>query len=499
MRAVNYARYSDEQQREESITAQLRAAREYCSKKGYTIIREYIDEAKSGKTDNRPDFQKMMADAKKKLFDVVIFHKIDRNARNEYDYYYHKAQLKKLGISIEYVAQNIDDSPEGAMMETMLVGMAAYYSRNLAKEVMKGMKENAYQAKFNGGYAPLGYSISEGQYVINEREATAIRLIYSMYLLGHGYSQISTELTLQGFTTRFGKPFGKNSLYSILSNPRYSGTYTFNKVNTRPDGSRNSHSTGANMIVLENAIPAIISKEDFQKVLLKMQANKRRSASYKAKNVYLLSGLMYCGDCGAAMCGKTTTVRGQKYQYYKCGAQDRRTNLSCHNRSINLVDFEDLVLEEVENTIFAPNKIEALINKIAKKYQERNSTLQTEKAALEKQKNITVRKMDNLYSRIEDGVADDYDLERLKKIKIEMTSIKTKLLELESKADITLSSNQVIEVINSYRHVLKNKKDAEHVRALLNNFINKVTVSTDNIIIQFKLNFCDLIGAGEET
>lgn len=498
MRAVNYARYSDDHQREESITAQLRAAREYCSKKGYTIIREYIDEAKSGKTDNRPDFQRMMSDAKKKLFDVIIFHKIDRNARNEYDYYFHKAQLQKLGVSLEYVTQNIDNSPEGAMMETMLVGMAAYYSRNLAKEVMKGMKENAYQGKFNGGYAPLGYRIVDGQYIINENEATAIKLIYKMYLLGHGYSEISSELTLQGFTTRFGKPFGKNSLYSILSNPRYSGTYTFNKVNTRPDGTRNSHSTGSNMIVLENAIPAIISKEDFQKVLLKMQANKRRSASYKAKHVYLLSGLIYC-DCGAAMCGKTTTVRGQKYQYYKCGAQDRRTNLNCNNRSINLVDLEDAILFEIENAIFAPNKLESLIDKIAKKYQERNSTIQTEKTALEKQKNITARKMDNLYTRIEDGNADDYDMERLSTIKNEMTSIKTKLLELESKSDITLSPSQITMVVNSYRHALKNKKDTEHVRALLNNFINKVTISSHNIVIQLKINFCDMIGAGEET
>lgn len=155
MRAVCYARYSDEQQREESITAQLRAAREYCSKKGYTIIREYFDEAKSGKNDNRPAYQKMLADAKKKLFDVIVFHKIDRNARNEYDYYFHKAQLTKLGVYLEYVTQNIDSSPEGAMMEAMLVGMAAYYSRNLTKEVIKGMRENAYKAKFNGGYPPL--------------------------------------------------------------------------------------------------------------------------------------------------------------------------------------------------------------------------------------------------------------------------------------------------------------------------------------------------------
>lgn len=499
MRAVCYARYSDDQQREESISAQLRAAREYCKNKGYTIVREYFDEAKSGKTDNRPEYQHMLSDAKKKLFDVIIFHKIDRNARNEYDYYFHKAQLKKVGVGIEYVTQNIDDSPEGAMMEAMLVGMAAYYSRNLAKEVMKGMQENAFQGKFNGGYAPLGYSIIDGKYIINEHEANAVKIIYSMYLLGHGYSEISAELTKQGFKTRFGKPFGKNSLYSILSNPRYSGTYTFNKVNTRPDGTRNSHSTGENMIVLENAIPAIISKEDFQKVIIKMQANKKRTASYKAKNVYLLSGLIYCGDCGAAMVGKTTSARGNKYQYYKCGAQERRTNLECHNSSINLVDLEDVILQEIEQNIFAENKMQTLIDKIASKYQERTNSIQTEKATLSKQKAVVERKMDNLYTRIEDGVADDYDMERLAKVKQEMTSIKTKLLELENKEILSLNPSQVMEVINSFRDALKNKKDTEQIRALLNNFINKITVSSEKITIQFKINFCDMVGAGEGT
>lgn len=498
MRAVNYARYSDENQREESITAQLRAAREYCKSKGYTIVREYIDEAKSGKTDNRPEYRRMMADAKKKLFDVIIFHKIDRNARNEYDYYFHKAQLKKLGVNIEYVTQNIDDSPEGAMMETMLVGMAAYYSRNLAKEVMKGMKENAYQAKFNGGYPPLGYSIINGEYIINEREATAVRLIFNMYLTGHGYSQISSELSRRGYKTRFGRPFGKNSLYSILSNVRYIGTYTFNKVNTRPDGTRNTHSTSENIITKENAIPAIISKEDYYKVLLKMQANKHRAAAYKAKNIYLLSGLIFC-ECGAAMVGKTTSARGQKYQYYKCGAQERRTNMKCHNSSINLVDLEDTILEAVEKNIFAPKNMESLISKISKKYQERNSNIQREKTALEKQKNIVARKMDNLYIPIENGTADEYDIERLNKAKKEMTSIKTRLLELESKSEFFLQPQQVVQVINSYRAALKNKKSPDDIRALLSTFINKITIHSTVIVVQFKINFCDIVGAGEGT
>jgi len=159
MIAALYARYSSDNQREESIVAQLRASREYCKKKGYTIIKEYADEACTGTNDNRPGYQQMFKDAKAGLFETVVFHKIDRNARNEYDYYTNKAQLQKYSVSVEYSAQNFDNSPEGQLMENTLVGLSAYYSRNLAKEIHKGQRENVLQGLTTGGKPPLGYGI----------------------------------------------------------------------------------------------------------------------------------------------------------------------------------------------------------------------------------------------------------------------------------------------------------------------------------------------------
>ena len=143
--------------------------------------------------------------------------------------------------------------------------------------------------------------------------------------------------------------------------------------------------------------------------------------------------------------------------------------------------------------------MESLISKISKKYQERNSNIQREKAALEKQKNIVARKMDNLYISIENGSADEYDIERLNKAKKEMTSIKTRLLELESKSEFFLQPQQVVQVINRYIAALKNKKSPDDIRALLSTFINKITVHSTVIMVQFKINFCDIIGAGEGT
>lgn len=190
-RAVIYARYSSDNQREESIDAQVRACREYCKRKDYFVTHIYKDEAKSGtKLAGRDAYKQMLADVKENLFDVIIFHKIDRNARNELDYYLTKDMLVKNNVRYEYAVQNIDGSPEGQMMENMLVGFAAYYSRNLSKETKKGLNENAHKCLFNGGVPPLGYDIDQNQlYVINTKEAEIVKLIFKLYIEGIGYKK----------------------------------------------------------------------------------------------------------------------------------------------------------------------------------------------------------------------------------------------------------------------------------------------------------------------
>lgn len=155
-RAVIYARFSSVNQREESIDAQVRSCKEHCKRKGYIVTHIYKDEAKTGtKLAGRDAYKQMLADVKEDLFDVIIFHRIDRNARKELDYYLTKDTLIKNKVRYEYAAQNIDDSPEGQMMESMLVGFAAYYSRNLAKETKKGLNENAYRPNLTAGLLPL--------------------------------------------------------------------------------------------------------------------------------------------------------------------------------------------------------------------------------------------------------------------------------------------------------------------------------------------------------
>lgn len=205
-RAALYARFSSDNQRSESIDAQIRAMTAYCTQHRISIVDTYVDEAKSATTDRRPSFQQMIADSVSHRFNIVLVHKLDRFARNRYDSAVYKRELKKNGVSVYSVLENLDDSPESIMMESVLEGMSEYYSQNLAREVMKGMRETALQCKHTGGKPPLGYDVDPvtRKLVINPQEAEAVRLIFSMYSVGCGYSEVIDALYEAGYKTKKG-------------------------------------------------------------------------------------------------------------------------------------------------------------------------------------------------------------------------------------------------------------------------------------------------------
>lgn len=146
---VIYARYSSQRQNETSIEAQLKECYEYCKAHNYTVIEEYIDKAKSAKTDNRPDFKRMINDSSKKQFEGIVCYQLDRFARNRYDSATYKAKLKRNGIRVYSAKENINDDASGILMESVLEGMAEYYSQELAQKVNRNMRLNAMKGYFN--------------------------------------------------------------------------------------------------------------------------------------------------------------------------------------------------------------------------------------------------------------------------------------------------------------------------------------------------------------
>ena len=344
MKAFAYARFSSDQQREESIDAQLRAIREYANKNDIEIVREFTDEARSGTSDKRPGFLKMFEDLPIYKPDFVIVHKLDRFSRDRYDSAYYRRIIKKAGARLVSVLEPLDDSPESIILESVLEGMAEYYSRNLARETLKGLKETAYKCEHTGGLPPLGYDVVNRKYVINRAEAAVVRKIFHMYADGKSYDRILEEL--KGVKTKSGKPFGKNSLNSILNNEKYIGNYIFGR---QKRANHNSHADNTEVIRIEGGIPRIIDDSTWNAVRERMSNNKR-NASYKAKRIYLLSGKLVCQKCHAMMVGSTTTNRkGYEYMWYGCSTKYRTHE--CDQPNIPAERIESSVLDLVEERL----------------------------------------------------------------------------------------------------------------------------------------------------
>lgn len=369
MLAAAYARFSSDNQREESITAQMRAINDYANHEGISIIAEYVDEAKSATTDDRPQFLQMIKDIEtgKLKIDYLFVHKLDRFARNRYDSAIYRRKLAEANVRLIAVTQPLDDSPESLILEAMLEAMAEYYSKNLGREVMKGMTETALQAKHNGGKPPLGYDVDPltKQYVINDQEAEAVKLIFTLALSGFGYGTIIDKLNENSYKTKLGNKFDKNSIYGILKNEKYTGTYVFNRTVSKTFGKRNNHKSKdeSDIIKVYDAFPAIISREEWERLQVMMEKRIVASPRRRGNVNYLLTGKMKCGICGGAMVGSNCVSgrNNKRYYWYVCNNKKRTKDCNCKDIRKELV--EDFVIGRIQK-IFAGDNLFKLADRL---------------------------------------------------------------------------------------------------------------------------------------
>lgn len=472
--AAIYTRYSSDKQTSASTEAQVYACRRYCKQKGYRVVAVFSDEATTGTTiAGRDQFTKMLEDARRGFFDVIVMHKIDRAARNELDYYRIREALLRSGVRYEYAEQNIDSSRSGQLMEGMLVLMAADYSRNLRDETKKGMDRNARHGKFNGGIAPLGFDIVNGEYVVNEYEAQAVRLIFDRAAAGSSYTKIMEELNQKGYRTKRGSQFGKNSLHDILVNPKYIGTYTFNRTPKAIYGRRNSHGKpAADYMELPDALPAIVDKEVFAVVQAKLHKAKHSNA--RAKRMYLLSGILRCAECGAAMSG-TTTVKnsGKVYRYYHCTNKDNKGSVACENFAWRCEVLENAVLDCLIEKVFSlvnEKQLEDLIEVQLKKEQGTDKL-----GGLRARQQALTSKMDRLYCLIEDK-GDRRDFARLRAVQQELDVVEAELADAEAAARFSIDAADALLWIKKYRAMLEARDDEEQLRKFVLSYIESVSI-----------------------
>ena len=458
-RAVAYARFSTDMQREESIDAQFRAIREYCQRNDIVLVNFYQDEGISGTSDDRPAFQEMIKASDAGRFDYVVVHKLDRFSRSKYDSAIYKRKLKENGVRVLSVLENLDDSPESLILESVLEGMSEYFSRNLSREVRKGMKENALKGKFNGGTPPLGYDVDENRdYVINPWEARAVKMIFTMYADGYSYKDIMSRLNQDGYKTKKGKKFGKNSLFEILRNEKYIGNYIYSREDY--DGfakKRNNHREKPRdkQIIIENKIPRIIDENTWTVVHDRRKKNKR-SGSMKENRIYILSGLISCAKCGEKMVGTSRrSSTGKLYYYYRCN--QTKGGKSCS--SINAEKMEKEVKKYFDDLIFTKHN-RSVIADAMEQYSRifRDTKRNKDKIDYNQELLDTNKQINNIVDAIAAGISNETlnnklgDLEKKKQaILAEMDSIiSSEKLDtaLRDKIDSFLSSHSSIEEYN---------------------------------------------------
>lgn len=371
-----YARFSSERQREESIDAQVREIKKFAKENDLEIVRIYSDHALSATTDDRPEFLKMISEVKALDVSYAIVHKLDRFSRSRYDSAIYKKKLKDAGVTLISVSERLDGSPESIMLESLIEGMAEYYSANLSREVGKGMRENAYNCKFNGGIRPYGFKIDEDKnFVIDDFEASAIKFIFTAYAGGATLKEICKKINEDGHRTVLGKEFTPSSLERTLSNEKYIGTY--------------STTIKGETIRIENGIPAIVKKLDFDRVQ-ELRKCKGFRGSKRARNSYLLTGLAV-HDCGASLQGQTALSHtGRTYMYYYCPKCEKRFR----------VDYVDSVMLKSTERLFKDEENKAkLVNSIYDYFQKGSNF------GVIKNLNKAIKDTENQINNLADAVA----------------------------------------------------------------------------------------------
>lgn len=496
-RAVVYARFSSDNQRDESIDAQLRAINEYADKNNIKIVNQFIDRAKSATSYKRPEFQNMIkfCEADTTGISMVIVHKLDRFSRDKYDSAMYKQKLKVKGIRVVSVLENLDNSPESLILESVIEGMAQYYSANLAREVAKGQRENGLRAMHNGGDAPLGYDVTnDKRYAINKEEAQAVKIIFDMYVNGYSYSNIIDKLNDLGYKTKRGNKFGKNSLHGILSNEKYTGVYVFNKTQRKGiNGKRNGHKQKSEdeIIKVEGGMPQIIGKDIFIQAQEMMQKRKKAPGSHKAITLYLLTGIIKCGECGHAMQGnKRKDKYGNDYISYRCGC--RKQKRDCKNKEIKREYLEEFVLTELEEHVLNDNAIPALSKELNERLKTKSNDNHEMLNNLRNKLDKVNKEIENILTAIMSGIMNSMlkdKLDELEQVKLNL-DLKINELSIESNSveSVDITEDQIRNMFGRFKEFVLTRNLPE-CKKFISDYVKEVVVYRDHVEVIFNVVF----------
>ena len=482
--AALYARVSsDRQDVDLSVAAQLRALRDYAKANGYSVAREYVDEAESGRVADRPQFREMIDEGSrpKAPFQVILVWKFSRFTRKREHAVAFKAQLRRKGIRVVSITEQAEDSATGRLLEGIIESVDEYYSENLGQEVTRGMREAASRGFFLGSKAPFGYirvKVSDGMkerptLEVDPVAAPIVKEIFESSKRGNGLAEICKELNGRGITNK-GKRWQKNVIHYLLTNEAYTGTAVW--------GVKSKDEKNPEPVRVENAWPALVSRELFDAV---QQGLHQRAPTVqrpgRVGSQYLLSGLLRCG-----VCGRSYSAQGAKsgqFAYYVCSSLFREGAGACTARYLNATKVEDLVIEKVRERILTEETITELVTLVAEEIDALAGEVNGRLTAINSELSDVETRLENLYQALE---TQQLPIEVLSPRILALKSRQDQLVAAREEAEFQLeqrraelpTSKEIKGYVADFRALFQDGTFPER-KALIRNFVQGIEIVED--------------------
>lgn len=462
--AVIYARYSSDSQSEQSIEGQIHVCKDYAEKNDIIVIDTYIDRAMTGTNDNRVAFQKMLKDSSNHQFSVVLVYKLDRFSRNKYESVIHKKTLKDNGVSLISCMENIPNTPEGTLMETLLEGFNQYFSEELTQKVNRGLRESWLKGNATGGKKVFGYDIIDKKYEINEYEKDIVIRVFRLYADGYRARVIAEQLNELGYHRINGKKFDEKYVLWILHNSRYTGIVEHHGIK------------------YDKIFPRIIDDDLWNKVNAINDENKIAPSRKKEIYDYILSGKLICGECKHKMYGESGTSHTKDVHYYYVCSSRRKKRCPCDMKSIKKQELEDIVINTIIQVLNSENNIKFLTDKIFEYHKQHANDNANLKLLEQREKEIN-KACQNMIKAIEQGIITEMTKSRLSELETELEQIKIEITKEKHKNNLLLTKEDIDQFLR--KQVFEDTSNIKIRKLLVNTFVRSIYLYNDAVVILF--------------
>ena len=422
----------------------------WCDQNNYQVVMEYKDEGVSGTDENRPQFQRMLSDVciTPSPVDIIVVYNLSRIYRNHLKLGGLLVDLKKHRIALISITQRTPEDAAGELMRSQFALFDEYQSKQNAANTLRCMVQNAERGYFNGSSVPFGFRLRETNepartghkkiLEVNPEEAIVVKQVFDLYIERNlGLKGVASLLNEKGILRR-GKYWSTSTINLILTNTVYRGEKRFNQRHWR------TGQTKLESEVIKIPVEAIVSEEVFELAHYKrQQRSPQRSHPKRLSSPRLLTGLLRCGECGAALTMATGTGTGGTYNYYRCTTKTKKHLGLCSSRPVPMERLDRAVLNSLADKVFTPQRVASILTELKHRL---NNDSGMDIKDLNKQLKLIEHKIEHLYAAIESGcISLDEDT------KARMDAHKSKRAEIAAKiANYQISPKALVETIDPY-------------------------------------------------